>query len=156
MRLWRAETQRFIARTVAVVLLCWVFVATTLAHPDYLAYFNETAGEHPERIAADSNLDWGQDLLRLAEYVRREKLRNVHVAYFGTVPLTRHLDDPQPVDAKQCSTGWIAISENEFHGYLKNGERRIQWPLREYKPVRRIGSSIWLYYIPEGACRNAT
>ena len=39
-------------------------------HPDYLAYFNELAGDEPERILADSDLDWGQDMLRLSARLR--------------------------------------------------------------------------------------
>ncbi len=49
--LWRRR------RALVVLLLSWYFVGTALAHPDYLAWFNEAAGGHPERIAVDSNLD---------------------------------------------------------------------------------------------------
>ncbi|HWW62036.1 MAG TPA: glycosyltransferase family 39 protein, partial [Thermoanaerobaculia bacterium] len=49
--LWRHS------RAIVAVLLAWFFIGTTVAHPDYLAWFNELAGRHPERIASDSNLD---------------------------------------------------------------------------------------------------
>ena len=39
---------------------------SAMAHPDYIAYFNELAGTHPERILVDSDLDWGQDMNRLS------------------------------------------------------------------------------------------
>ena len=51
-------------RGAAFVMLLWYGIASAGAHPDYLAYFNELAGGEPERIAADSDLDWGQDIKR--------------------------------------------------------------------------------------------
>ena len=49
-------------RAAVVVLLGWSVVSSALAHPDYLAYFNELGGKHPENILVISDLDWGQDL----------------------------------------------------------------------------------------------
>ncbi len=154
-RMWRNETHRALARTAVVVLLGWFFAATTVAHPDYLAYFNEMAGPHPEQIVVDSNLDWGQDLLRLAGVVKDENIANLHVAYSGSADVGRHLQNAEALDPTECTTGWIAISEMEFHSRLPNGDLRFQW-LKRYKPVRRVGRSIWLYYIPPGACSGAT
>ena len=36
------------------MLALWFVAETTLAHPDYLAWFNAAASVHPERIANDS------------------------------------------------------------------------------------------------------
>jgi len=47
-------------------LLLWFAGSSLLSHPDYLPYFNELAGSHPENIVVDSDLDWGQDMKRLA------------------------------------------------------------------------------------------
>ena len=40
------------------------------SHPDYIPYFNELAGGHPENILVDSDLDWGQDMNRLGARLR--------------------------------------------------------------------------------------
>jgi hypothetical protein len=68
------------------------------AWPDYLAYFNPVAGREPERVLVDSNLDWGQDLYRLADTVRARHIDSVRVHYFGSaslravgLPNARHL-----------------------------------------------------------------
>ena len=50
----------------ALLLAVWYGGSSLAAHPDYLAYFNELAGSHPENIVVDSDLDWGQDMKRLA------------------------------------------------------------------------------------------
>ena len=63
--LWHHTAHRRWARSATVLLLGWLVVTSVRAHPDYLPYFNELAGSQPERILVDSDLDWGQDLLRL-------------------------------------------------------------------------------------------
>ncbi len=128
-------------RLAAAALLAWYFGATAFAHPDYLAYFNEAAGKHPERIAADSNLDWGQDLLRLAGAVRRERLEPLYISYFGSADWRRHLPTARPLPDNQPVAGWIAVSE--MHAILEL-DGSLRW-LRRHQPVRRIGKSIRLY-----------
>jgi hypothetical protein len=50
-----------------------------------LAYFNALAGGRlgGQRVLLDSNLDWGQDLPRLATWMRREGITSVQLAYQG-------------------------------------------------------------------------
>jgi hypothetical protein len=54
-----------------------------------LSYFNALAGGRlgGHRVLLDSNLDWGQDLPRLAAWMRREGVASVQLAYQGS-------DDP--------------------------------------------------------------
>lgn len=138
MVLWRRS------RIAAVALLLWYFIATAIAHPDYLAYFNELAGRHPERIASDSNLDWGQDLLRLADVARRENLDPLYVSYFGSTDWLRHLPHARPLPPTPVS-GWVAVSEEH---YIRRLEDDYPW-LAQHEPVRQIGTSIRLYRIVE-------
>ncbi len=62
--------------------------ATATIHPDYLAYFNWASGG-PDRGAEhliDSNLDWGQDLVKLDRWLRANHPgRPVGLAYFGQI-----------------------------------------------------------------------
>jgi 4-amino-4-deoxy-L-arabinose transferase-like glycosyltransferase len=143
--LWR---RRRLTRVIAVVLLLWFFVSTTLAHPDYFAWFNEAAGEDPERIAVDSNLDWGQDLLRLRAEVRRSNIAPLYLAYFGSANGTAHGIAGLPVpEDNRCIEGWIAISET----MRVMQHEHYAW-LDDFRPLKRIGRSIRLYAIPHGAC----
>lgn len=128
------------SRALVVVLGVWYFAATAIAHPDYLAYFNEAAGRHPERIAADSNLDWGQDLLRLAEAMKDEPL---HISYFGSAEWGRFLPRAQPLPP-HYTRGWVAVSEMI---YLRQRDKELAW-LTRFEPERRVGKSIRLYRIP--------
>jgi hypothetical protein len=145
--MWEARRWRAPARLAVVGLLAWQVVGSARAHPDYLAYFNELAGPHPEHILLDSDLDWGQDLLRLADTVRTRKIESISTAYWGSADPTRHgMPNVHLLQPDERATGWIAVSEMlvgradpNFAGY--------HW-LAAYRPVARIGKSIRLIYIP--------
>ena len=105
-------------RRAAVVLLAWTAVASAAAHPDYLAYFNELGGTHPERILVDSDLDWGQDMARLASELQRRRVPYLHMACLYTgddtrlgLPAWDSLEPYQPV------TGWVAVSQTMLKNY---------------------------------------
>ena len=92
----------------AVALLAWHFTSSALHHPDYLAYTNEIAGAHPERYVADSDLDWGQDMKRLGEFLRSRG--NDRVAFDR---FERYYPMPVEVvsaDPRGLSPGWNAAS----------------------------------------------
>lgn len=72
----------------------WAFVGLALvsatevgiAYPYYLSYFSSVVGGPFQgyRYLSDSNLDWGQDLKRLARWVRQEKLEGVLLGVFSS------------------------------------------------------------------------
>jgi hypothetical protein len=147
--LWRRQ------RAAAIVLLLWATISSASAHPDYLAYFNEVAGSHPERILVDSDLDWGQDMARLGAELQRRRVPYFHMACLYTgddtrlgLPAWDGLEPYQPV------TGWVAVSHTmlQNYGWMVSQQRNrpdlaFAW-LDRYQPVGRVGKSILLYYIP--------
>ena len=132
-----------IRRWLAIALCAWYLIATTPAHPDYMTYFNEFALGHPERIATDSNLDWGQDLLRLGDYAQSRHID--YVDYFGAADWRSHVPGALEMPEDHRVYGWIAVSDMRRHFGGPN-HRGIPW-LDRYKPIGRIGSSIWIYHI---------
>ena len=81
-----------------LVIVLWYFVVSVLTFPFYISYFNETIGGsiNGYKYVADSNLDWGQDLKRLAEYVEENNIEIIKVDDFWrldlwvmTVPVVR-------------------------------------------------------------------
>ena len=132
-------------RIIVIALFAWLVINSTLAHPDYLAWFNEAAGKEPSRIAVDSNLDWGQDALRLARAREALHLEPLTVDILGNVRYPRHGLSVQPFDAKVPVHGWLAVSETQLA--LKRPHGDYLW-LDAYTPVRRIGKSIRLYALP--------
>ncbi|HWS70920.1 MAG TPA: hypothetical protein VN605_02350, partial [Thermoanaerobaculia bacterium] len=139
--LWRARRK---GRIAIAALLAWMFVGVALAHPDYLAWFNEAAGAHPERIAVDSNLDWGQDIARLARAVRKHHIETIHVLCLTTVDFRAHGVPAEPLLPGERPKGWIAVSETALR--LSADADQYRW-LDHEQPVERVGRSIRLYLV---------
>lgn len=85
---WR----RRVGRVFITAVVVWVIGANLWIHPHYLAYFNEIVGG-PARghlYLADSNIDWGQDIKRLARYARAHPDETIKLAYFGSGDPTKY------------------------------------------------------------------
>lgn len=134
------------ARIAAVLLLGWLFIGVALAHPDYMAWFNEAAGKHPERIAVDSNLDWGQDWLRFAHLVQKRHIDFVRLLYNGNMLLQFHDVRGDSVEPWVEKPGWYGIS---LQGLTMNSEaRRGAWKWLDRYPYEMVGKGIRLYHVP--------
>ena len=132
-------------RAATVALVATSLVIPVQAWPDYLAYFNPIAGARPERVLVDSNLDWGQDLYRLADTVRARHIDSVRVHYFGSSNLDAvGLVNARRLDLDERTTGWVAASETFLAGVWS--DTSLRWLARR-TPVARIGPSMRLYYI---------
>jgi len=156
-RLWKIAKSKYVGALLVLPLLAWHLASSARAHPDYLAYFNELAGQHPERILIDSDLDWGQDLLRLSAALRERGIEEVSIAYAGSADLDMsrfglprfHILAPY-----QRADGWIAISLLRLKtGGLGYPNDSYSW-LKAYKPVCLVGRTIRLYYLPGHAEAN--
>lgn len=75
-------------RVAALALLAlWLGGALARQYPDYLGQFNAAVGGHSagHRVALDSNLDWGQDLIRLHRFLDSHGAGRIRLYYFGRV-----------------------------------------------------------------------
>jgi 4-amino-4-deoxy-L-arabinose transferase-like glycosyltransferase len=141
--LWNSARLKHIGLPLVVILLIYQFASCIRIHPDYIAYFNEVARHEPEYFLVDSDLDWGQDLRRLADMLQALRIDEVSIAYFGTADLTRHgLPCVRDLDAYRPTAGWVAVSLT-----LLKAEDWFSW-LEAYEPVATVGHSIRLYYVP--------
>jgi 4-amino-4-deoxy-L-arabinose transferase-like glycosyltransferase len=134
---------------IAAFLVGWQLVDSVRAHPDYLAYFSGLAGDHPERILVDSDLDNGQDLKRLADTLRSRRIPAVSLAYAGSATVAEHgLPPVHWLEPHQPVKGWVAASLYSIKlGSLgRPGHDDFSW-LERYQPVALVGRSIRLYYI---------
>lgn len=130
----------------AGVLLFAVVAESWVVHPDYLAYFNQLAGSHPEHILSESDLDWGQDLYRLNDRLNALGAKDLTLGYFGpTAVEAAGITNYKLLSPFQKSTGWIAVSARLLT--LENARDGSYGWLKQYNPVERVGKSIWLYRI---------
>jgi hypothetical protein len=138
------------ARWLVAGVLLFHAVAALLAAPGgYLSYFNLLAGgpRGGHRVLLDSNLDWGQDLPRLAAWMRARGVASVKLAYHGSDNPDRfgipHEDLPgshlyPERTAPDRSTGVVAISPNLLFGLVpRHGDRYAS--LRDRAPDDRAG-----------------
>ncbi|HUP61805.1 MAG TPA: glycosyltransferase family 39 protein [Thermoanaerobaculia bacterium] len=142
--IWRRAADAF-SRAALAGVLTWLFIGVAVRHPDYLAWFNELARPVPSRIAVDSNLDWGQDVLRLAREVRARNIDSLWTILSTNAQLERHGIRAQPLPPGHHVRGWIAVGETPFRLLEQHGG--YKW-LSAYRPVMQIGGSIRLYWIP--------
>ena len=137
---------RRLVRVVVSATLAAAVIVPMRAHPDHLAYFNPIAGDQPEQILVDSNLDWGQDLYRLGIAMKAMRIDSVAVAYYGSAGLdAAGVRNARVLAAAERPTGWIAASQTMLAGV--GGDGAYAW-LTELRPVGRVGASLVLYYIP--------
>jgi 4-amino-4-deoxy-L-arabinose transferase-like glycosyltransferase len=148
---------------VLAALLLWQVGSVFMIYPHFLAYFNELAGgaDKGYLYVVDSNLDWGQDLKRLKKWTDQNLPagKQIYVDYFGG-------GDPKYYLKEKYAPWWGQRSPKEFPKgnylavsatFLQGGRGRAAqgfnqptgyylW-LNEYRPIAKIGYSIFVYYI---------
>jgi hypothetical protein len=151
--LLKTAAHRNWARPVLAAACLWLAGSSLLSHPDYIPYFNELAGAHPENILVDSDLDWGQDMNRLGARLREVGARQV--AFVRANMLVADLEGEHGFPEVQASTieaplpgwnatTWTAWKERRF-GYYDVPLPITPWPER-YPPTEMVGKSVLLWY----------
>jgi hypothetical protein len=143
-----------------------LFVGTLWIHPHYLSYFNLLAGgpNGGRDILVDSNVDWGQDLLRLRQWQVENGVEDLKLGYFGTAdpayyglefePLPGFprpefyigLWDNPPFDTAAPEPGVYAISASSLWESHEENKMVFPW-FRDQKPSEQIGYSILVYVV---------
>lgn len=107
-------------RIASAILVAAHAVIAVLAFPSYLSYFNPLIGNprNADRVLIDSNLDWGQDLRRLAQWTREHDVDVMRVHYFGAGSVERELGAhgqrwPAP-RREPLPKGWFAVSRHFY------------------------------------------
>lgn len=151
-------------RVAGAVALLTVAVALWI-HPHYLSYFNPIAGgpANGYRVLIDSNVDWGQDLLRLRRWMSDTGVSRVRLGWFGTADPGYYaiLHEPLPglgrdaffrlwwdvpFDPAQPEPGVYAISATSlWETPLRPEEKRVYAWFRARQPSARVGYSILIY-----------
>ena len=169
--------RRMGAATVLVgVLLLWSTGSSLAIYPHFLSYFNEAAGG-PTRghlHLVDSNIDWGQDLLFLKEWLEcHPEAKPLGLAYFNIIDpdvlgIEFELPPPgpdattprDPVGAARFGPrpGYYAVSVHLLQGAkfdIPDGQGGRQLITRHdhfayfrlFRPIARAGYSLLIYHI---------
>lgn len=134
---------RFVA-TGALVL--FVAVSSLRTFPYYLPYSNEAFGGPAKTHLRlhDSNVDWGQDLGRLADRLReRYPGERIWLVYKGSgVPSYYGIDatDPRSVPAREVR-GLLVVSDSS----VAKAKGRLAELIDSSRPIDTVGHSITIY-----------
>ena len=144
-----AGAERLLARSrwILGALMLWMAATSLLSHPDYLPYFNALAGDKPEKFLVDSDLDWGQDLKRLAQRLKEAGAPSVAFTPYLPADLKAMGFPPvSPGSATEPAPGWNAVSLSQLK--LPEGQGDSTPWQEKISPRERIGKGIWLWYFP--------
>jgi hypothetical protein len=144
---FRFKKQKYYTVAVSIFLIFYI-VSSSSIYPHYLAYFNEAAGgpDNGPKYLTDSNIDWGQDLKNLKQYMVQHDINHVCLSYFGKGKIEYYnidywyLPDNENFHGTAALNCVVAISVTS----LFSEEREYGW-LLNYTPTAKIGYSIYLY-----------
>ena len=155
--LWFAASRA--RRVTAAVLALWLIGSVLTASPHFISYFNELIGgpANGPYFLNDSNLDWGQDLKRLARYQRDRGIDRMALAYWGPTPpeyygIRYQIPRSEEAQGDQPPPGVYAISVNHLvdlkrRVVLRGEDPLLDW-LGRFTPSDRVGNSILIYRFP--------
>jgi len=143
------------------VLLVWYAWGAFKTYPHYLSYFNEFIGgpKNGYKYLIDSNLDWGQDLPGLRDYIKKEGNPEIILSFFGSASpraygITyqnfysynlsgrpeEHINSPSP------SRELLVMSANALQCLYFSDKHILDW-LKDTPTVKVIGYSLFVYDI---------
>jgi hypothetical protein len=128
------------------LLLGWQVVSGALAHPDYLSYTNEITRGRPENFVAESDLDWGQDMHRVGDFLRQVGAAEVSFRPYNVSYLQAGHAFPKVTysDWYHASPGWNVVSLGGWKVFNHPG-----W-IGARQPQFRIGRTHWAWYFKPG------
>ena len=136
-------------RVVAVVLVLSVAASSLRTFPYYLPYSNEAFGG-PSRTHLhlhDSNVDWGQDLGRLADRLRgRYPGERVWLVYKGSgVPSYYGIEAVDPLRVPPEQVRGLLVVSNSF---VARPDARLAALIDSSEPIDQVGHSITIFRRP--------
>lgn len=137
------------AHVATAVLVLLVAVSSVRTYPHYLPYSNEAFGG-PSQTAAhlhDSNVDWGQDLGRLADRLRqRYPDQQVWLVYKGSgVPSYYGIDAADPREVPQDQVHGLLVVSNSS---VAKATGQLAALIDSSEPIDEVGHSITIYHRP--------
>jgi 4-amino-4-deoxy-L-arabinose transferase-like glycosyltransferase len=150
-RIVRRLAASYVGIGAIAMLLLWQAWAATHAFPNYIPYFNELAGGPAggPALLDDSNVDWGQGIKLAAAYVREHRLQNVNMYTFSPFDNPVYYGLPANIPSSQAFerlvTRYPAQGVYIISAHYVARMKTVSPAWNKYKPVDRIGESLWVY-----------
>jgi dolichyl-phosphate-mannose-protein mannosyltransferase len=148
---------------VAAVLFGWMIFDAFAGHRNYISFTSSlTLGRPNWQVLSDSNVEWGEEIGELAEYLKQQGDTRIMAAMSaGMTPRLEGLEvvGYAPHDLQSSPTRYVAIGASYLNGSTvrddltdQNGvrlteEQRVSYfdNYRRLTPERVFGNSIYLY-----------
>lgn len=145
----------------AVGVLSIAFVASTMAYyPWFLSYLTEYVPHRHQlgyRVMMDSNLDWGQGLRALHDWMQQHHVQRVYLSYFGSalpsgygidyvrLPSYFPLRAPPKPPPGAPNPKWMVVSATNMSGaYLREDSFNF---LRDAKPDYVLADCMYVFRV---------
>ena len=115
--------------------------ASARIFPHYLAYYNTLVGgpDKSYKCLTHTNTDIGQDLKGLAEYLKKNNIRDVKLCYNGSIP-------PEVYGIEYLDIDEEELLSPKKYVYAVSVQRAAELKWTEiYEPKHKIGYSIFIY-----------
>jgi hypothetical protein len=151
-------TKNSIGAMLGTSALLWSVCSSLWFYPHNLSYFNEIVGgpSNGWKHLVHSNVDWGQDLLYLQQWVdTHPEAVPLSIGYFGCVkPALAGLSQFGSAakgaleSEKGLKAGWYAVSANLLAGFVhaEYGRDTLK-AFRDLQPYECVGGSILIYRV---------
>ncbi|MGH7444128.1 MAG: ArnT family glycosyltransferase, partial [Longimicrobiales bacterium] len=158
-RAWHLVTPGL--RALIVVTVTWTAIHPLSYYPHFLTYISEYGPGRDQnyQVMVDSNIDWGQGLLELREFMDEQGIDRVRLSYFGSalpsgygiaydrLPSFFTLRRLRAPADSAAALAWIAVSATNLAGvYFDHDPFRA---LRDLRPDYVVANSIYLYHVTE-------
>jgi len=126
--------KRFGAFLVAGFLI-WHIFSVGRNFPHWIPYANESIGGPAklDRVLIDSNLDWGQDIPLVAEYMRTHEIDEYDFQSFSTAPA-----EPYGAYERAIPTDDQPEAVRKYRGVVAIGKSALWYPTMKYEWLRRL------------------
>ena len=127
-----------VMKVFVIGLMGWHVCEALFIFPNHLAYFNEFVGgpKNGYRYLRDSNLDWGQEMKRVGEYVRQNDVHDLALSTIGPV-------DPS-LPARAIRDSERSVPEKTVYAIGAHRIDQCEWTLST-PPSAVIGYSMFIY-----------
>ena len=132
-------------------------ISVFISFPYYLSYYNVIGGgtNNGYRIATDSNYDWGQDVKRLGEWMKKNKVKKIYGDIFSLNAPKYYMGNSYDYfnigdGILPPSGSYIAVSAMNYQNNVYNTsiDPDKKYSILKDSFVGRAGKSIFIFKIP--------
>ncbi|OGD57200.1 hypothetical protein A2V71_02180 [Candidatus Berkelbacteria bacterium RBG_13_40_8] len=144
-----ANVKNILFKILVVALAVANLFSAVRTFPDYLSYFNINAGGRAKGYEhlGDSNFDWGQNVGRFADYLKKNNIQKVYFSCYDVSALKYYGIEVLPPPTQPIANGVIALCGQQY--ILQPVEKpEYQW-FTKYPPDEVMANTIFVWRFPK-------